>query len=146
MIKITYPDIKPAIKRIEDTDKVFCLIRRKWFVLTPEEWVRQNFLLYLTDVLQYPRKLISVEKEIKLSELKKRFDIVVYDQNAQPEIIIECKEMNEKLTDEVLNQVLRYNIKIRAKRVVITNGSNTIAFENIDGRIVELNNLERKIP
>jgi hypothetical protein len=144
MIKITYPDIKPPIKRIDDTDKVFCLIRKKWFVLTPEEWVRQNFLLYLTEVLKYPPKLISVEKEIKLSELKKRFDIVVYDQNAQPEIIIECKEMNENLSEEVLNQVLRYNIKIRAKRVVITNGSNTIAFENIDGRIVELNSLERK--
>lgn len=145
MIKINYPPIKPDIKRIDNTDKIFCLIRRKWYVLTPEEWVRQNFLLYLTETLGYPRKLIAVEKEIKLSEVKKRFDIVVYDQFAKPEMIIECKEMNENLTEEVLNQVLRYNINIRAKRVVITNGTNTIAYENIDDHIVALNSLDRKV-
>lgn len=115
-------------------------------MLTPEEWVRQNFLLYLTEVLRYPKKLIAVEKQIKLSAVNKRFDIVVYDQNAQPEIIIECKEMNEKLSENVMQQVLRYNMNIKARLVVITNGSNTLAFENIDGKFVELNILERKLP
>lgn len=146
MIKVTYPAIKPNIKRIDNADKVFCLIRRKWFVLTPEEWVRQNFLLYLTEILGYPKKLISLEKQIKLVDLKKRFDIVVFDNNGQPDVIIECKEMNEKLTEEVLQQVLRYNIIIRARRVIVTNGINTIAYEHKEGRMVELNDLQPKTP
>ena len=98
-------------------------------VLTPEEWVRQNFLQYLTKIKKYPPSLIAVEKEIKLGELKKRFDIVVFDNFTKPWMIVECKEMNVQLTRAVLDQALRYNITLRAKYVVITNGSYCMAIK-----------------
>ena len=79
MIKIEYPPYQPKIKTEEGREMIFDEVRRRWVVLTPEEWVRQNFLQYLVQVMKYPASLIAVEKEIRLGELKKRFDIVVYD-------------------------------------------------------------------
>ena len=82
MIKITYPTKKPSIRTEESKEQVFCMIRKRWVLLTPEEWVRQNFLLWLTESLFYPASLIAVEKQLLLGDVKKRFDIVVYDNNA----------------------------------------------------------------
>lgn len=123
MIKIEYPPYQPKIKVEKDKEFIFDEVRRRWVVLTPEEWVRQNFLQYLTQTKKYPASLIAVEKEIKLGELKKRFDIVVYDRNSKPWIIVECKEMNVALDKSVLDQVLRYNISLDVPYLVITNGS-----------------------
>ena len=102
---------------------VLCIIRKRWVQLTPEEWVRQNFLLYLTESLVYPASLITVEKQLTLGELTKRFDAVVYDKQSNPFMIIECKEMNVPLTEKVLQQVLRYNMQLQATYLVVTNGS-----------------------
>ncbi|MGF2414886.1 MAG: type I restriction enzyme HsdR N-terminal domain-containing protein, partial [Ferruginibacter sp.] len=110
-------------------------------ILTPEEWVRQNFLQYLIQVKEYPASLIAVEKEIKLGELKKRFDIVVYDKLSQPWMIIECKEMNVDLSKNVLDQVLRYNITMQVPYLVITNGSYCMAFQCSDNKLIELEEL-----
>ncbi|MGB4843150.1 MAG: type I restriction enzyme HsdR N-terminal domain-containing protein, partial [Ferruginibacter sp.] len=96
-------------------------------VLTPEEWVRQNFLQYLIQIKKYPASLIAIEKEIKLGDLKKRFDIVVYDRNSKPWMIIECKEMNVILDRKVLDQILRYNITMQVPYLIITNGSYCMA-------------------
>ncbi|HQW94117.1 MAG TPA: type I restriction enzyme HsdR N-terminal domain-containing protein, partial [Ferruginibacter sp.] len=100
MIKIEYPPYQPKIKkdpafngRQADREFIFDEFRKRWVVLTPEEWVRQNFLQYLTQVKKYPASLIAVEKEIKTGELKNRFDIVVYDGNTKPWMMVECKEM-----------------------------------------------------
>lgn len=97
-------------------------------LLTPEEWVRQNFLLYLTETLSYPASLIAVEKQLMLGDVKKRFDIVVYGKDMKPFMIVECKEMNVPLTESVLQQVLRYNINIQAEYLIITNGSHCFAY------------------
>ena len=129
MIKINYPEKKPSIKGVDGKDLVFCIIRKRWVLLTPEEWVRQNFLLYLTEILFYPASLIAVEKQLLLSDVKKRFDIVVYDNNATALMLIECKEMNVSLSENVLQQVLRYNSTIQATWLVITNGSYCAAFK-----------------
>ena len=94
MIKIEYPAYEPKIKKEADKESIFDEVRKQWVVLTPEEWVRQNFLQYLIQVKKYPASLIAVEKEILLGDIKKRFDIVVYDKNHQPLMIIECKEMS----------------------------------------------------
>ena len=110
MIKIDYPPYQPKIKKENKKEFIFDEFRKRWVVLTPEEWVRQNFLQYLTLIKKYPASLIAVEKEIKLGELKKRFDIVVYDSHTKPWMIVECKEMNVALDRTVLDQVLRYNI------------------------------------
>ncbi len=132
MIKIEYPLYQPKIKKDNDREFIFDAVRKRWVILTPEEWVRQNFIQYLIQVKKYPASLIAVEKEIKLGELKKRFDIVVYDNYSKPRMIIECKEMNVALDRNVLDQVLRYNIILQVPYVVITNGKYCMAitFEN----------------
>ena len=129
MIKIEYPPYQPKIKEENGRELIFDEFRKRWIVLTPEEWVRQNFLQYLTQTKKYPASLIAVEKEIKLGELKKRFDIVVYDKNSKPWMIVECKEMKVSLDKSVLDQILRYNISLDVPYLVITNGSYCMALQ-----------------
>ncbi len=137
MIKIEYPDAKPAIKTENDREIIFCIIRRRWFAITPEEWVRQNFLRYLIHTLHYPATLIAVEKKLQISEVKKRFDIVVY-KNALPYMIVECKEMNVPLSESTLRQVLNYNAAVQAPFMVVTNGNYCAAFEKKENVFVEV--------
>src|SRR6478672_9150530 len=118
MIKIEYPDYQFNTKNEHGIEFIFDAFRKKWLTLTPEEWVRQNILQYLTQVKRYPSSLIAIEKEFFLGELKKRCDIVVYSRNAVPWMIIECKEMNIPLSNKVLEQLLRYHIAIQAKYLV----------------------------
>ena len=136
-MQVIYPEKKPSIKSENGKEFIFCLIRKKWLVITPEEWVRQNFILYITETLQFPASLIAVEKQLLLSEVKKRFDIVVYDNQAQPLILVECKEMNEKLSQAVLYQALNYFKEIQSRFLVITNGNHTIAYEKRGKDFVE---------
>ena len=107
-------------------------------VLTPEEWVRQNLLLYFIEVMKYPASLMAVEKQLKLGELNKRFDIVLY-KNEQPFMLVECKEMNVPVTQKTLQQVLRYNINLQAAHFILTNGTDCYGFKNEEGTITHLN-------
>ncbi len=141
MIKIEYPPYQPKIKKENNKELIFDEVRKRWIILTPEEWVRQNFLQYIMCVKNYPATLIAVEKEIKLGDLKKRFDIVVYDKNSKPRMIIECKEMNVELSKPVLDQVLRYNITMQVPYLVITNGSYCMAFQCSGNKLTELNEI-----
>jgi len=141
MIKIEYPPYQPRIKQQNDKEFIFDEVRKSWVLLTPEEWVRQNFLQYLLQVKKYPASLIAVEKEIKLGDLKKRFDIVIYDRNAVPWMIVECKEMNVSLSRTVLDQVLRYNISLNVPYLVITNGSFCMAVELKQNNMTALDTL-----
>lgn len=138
MIKIEYPLYLPKIKDQQGKQLIFDEIRKQWVILSPEEWVRQNFLQYLTVVMKYPATLVAVEKEIKLAELVKRFDIVVYNKNMQPWMIVECKEMKEVLNKKVLDQALRYNITLQVPYIVITNGSHCYGFSATGGVFAEL--------
>jgi hypothetical protein len=144
MIKINYPEYQPKIKKEKDKEFIFDAVRKRWIMLTPEEWVRQNFLQYLIKVKKYPAALIAIEKEIKLGDLKKRFDIVVYDSNSKPWMIIECKEMTVDLSKQVLDQVLRYNITMQVPYLVITNGSYCMAFQCINNQLKDLVELPEK--
>jgi len=141
MIKIEYPPYQPKIKEENGREFIFDAFRKRWVLLTPEEWVRQNFLQYLTQVKKYPASLIAIEKEIKLGELKKRFDIVVYDKEAKPWMIVECKEMNVALDKSVLDQVLRYNISLKVPYLVITNGSYCMACDCSQSELKEIDQL-----
>lgn len=129
MVIIKYPEPDFRIKNENGKEFIFDLLRKKWLVLTPEEWVRQNFIQYLVNSKKYPATLIAVEKEIQLGELKKRFDILIYDNNLQPRMMIECKAAEIKLGDDVLQQVLRYNLSVPVKYIVITNGNTTYAWQ-----------------
>jgi hypothetical protein len=141
MIKIEYPTYQPKIKEDAGKELIFDEFRKRWVQLTPEEWVRQNFLQYLTQIKKYPASLIAIEKEIKLGELKKRFDIVVYDAQTKPWMIVECKEMNAVLNKTVLDQVLRYNISLNVPYLVITNGMHCMAFSLKDNKVLEIDSL-----
>ncbi len=141
MIKIEYPLYNPLIKREDRREYIFDAIRKKWVVLSPEEWVRQNFLQYLVQVKKYPASLLSIEKEIRLGELKKRYDIVVYNTDAQPWMVIECKEMQVNLNEKVLDQILRYNMALNVPYLVITNGVYCFAFSRLDGSFRYLDKL-----
>ncbi len=138
MIIVNYPEPAFRIKQEEGKDYLFDTIRKRWLLLTPEEWVRQNFIRYLVQVKSYPLSLIAVEKELRLGELKKRFDILVYDNEHQPWLMVECKAPEIKLTESVLQQALRYNISVPVKYILITNGNETMGWEK--GESLELLN------
>lgn len=145
MIRIIFPAEKPKVKITDGVEKIFCLIRKKWLKITPEEWVRQNFILYLQHVLGYPLALIAVEKVIPVGELQKRFDIVVFNMKHQPYLLIECKEMNVSLSEDVLQQALSYNTFLKAAVVVVTNGLYCAAIKNENGKPAWAKELPRNI-
>lgn len=138
MIKIQFPEGLIRTRQRNDITEIFAVIRRKWLLLTPEEWVRQNVIQYLLIVMQYPSSLIAVEKEIRLAELKKRCDIVVYNRNSSPWMIIECKEMKVALSQKTLDQILRYHISLPAKYLIITNGSYCAGYQKIENHFEEI--------
>ena len=140
MLQINYPDYNFRIKKEKNKELIFDEVRLQWITLTPEEWIRQNFLQYLIRVKEYPKSLLSIEKIIQLGELKKRCDIVVY-KNDLPWMIVECKEMNIDLKVPVLEQILRYNIGLPVKYLVLTNGNKTFAFELSENGLMEINEL-----
>jgi hypothetical protein len=138
MLTIHYPEPVFQIKKEEGKEFIFDTIRKKWLLLTPEEWVRQNFVAYLVQVKKYPATLIAMEKMIQLGELKKRFDILVYDRQHQPWMMIECKAPSVKLDESVLQQLLRYHISIPAGLLIITNGEYTYGWEKINQQLALL--------
>lgn len=140
MINIQFPAHSFKIKNEKGKEIIFDKCRKQWVLLTPEEWVRQNFLQYMVQVKLYPASLIAVEKEIMLGDIKKRFDIVVY-KNSKPWMIVECKEMEVKLNEAVIKQILNYNIILQVKYLVITNGTSTFALHIQQGKFEWLNNL-----
>ena len=141
MIKIDYPPPSFRIKKENEKDFIFDRLRRKWLLLTAEEWVRQNFVQFLVQVKAYPSSLVALEKEIMLGELKKRFDILVYNKDHQPWMIVECKGQDVGLNKDVLNQALRYHISVPTTYIVITNGSYCYAWKKDKGRIDLINEL-----
>lgn len=128
MINIQFPSYTFNIKTEKGKEIIFDECRKQWVSLTPEEWVRQNFLQYLTQVKSYPCSLIAVEREIVLGDVRKRFDIVVF-KDAKPWMIIECKEMKAELNEKVIKQILNYNIALQVEYLVITNGTSTFALQ-----------------
>ena len=137
MIVLHYPNYPFKIKALHGKDQIFAPFRKSWVVLTPEEWVRQNLLQYLVQNLQYPASLIAVEKEIKLGELSKRFDIVVY-KNELPWLIIECKEAKVTLNEKTMEQILQDQQVLTAKYLFMSNGHETLGAKIESGKLQAL--------
>lgn len=137
MINIKFPKPNFKIKEENGKELIYDKIRKSWIVLTPEEWVRQNVVEYLVQEKKYPVTLFAIEKEISVGELKKRFDIVVYKET-MPWLIIECKQMDIALNNQVATQVLTYNSSVKAKYICITNGSESFLWEFNSNSISEL--------
>jgi hypothetical protein len=124
MQKLHFSDFNFRFQKKETTILIFDEIRKKFTVLTPEEWVRQHVVHFLTYEKKYPKSLISVEKVITINGLKKRYDIVVYDTNGQVLILIECKAPHIKTSQNTFDQIARYNKALNAPFLMVTNGLN----------------------
>ena len=141
MIEVKYPAPSFKIKQEKEQHYVFDTLRKTWLLLTEEEWVRQNFVQYLVQSMLYPPALIAIEKELELNGLKKRFDILVYDQQHTPWMLIECKAPAVLIDDKTLEQVLRYHISIPTSFLVVTNGETTYAWQKLNGNLQLLEKL-----
>lgn len=121
--KLNFPPIHLRARRNgSGKTEVFDRVRRRWLVLTPEEWVRRHAVEYLIAACGYLPEQIVEEYPVNINGMAQRADIVVMGRNAKPEVVVECKETNVKLTIEVVNQVVRYNSVLQCRYVVITNG------------------------
>jgi hypothetical protein len=141
MIRVNYPAPQFKMEQRAGQPFVFDSIRKKWLLLTDEEWVRQNFVAYLIAGLQYPVTMIALEKSLELHALKKRFDILVYDSTHQPWMLVECKAPQITLGEAVLEQVLRYNIAVPVPYLIITNGGTTFGWQKEHGVLKKLDAL-----
>ena len=128
MKKLNFPDFQFKIKKENNNNVIFDEIRKKWIVLTPEEWVRQNFIKYLISK-NYPKSLINYEKSFYINRVLKRYDIVVYDINGKVNILVECKSPNINVIKEHFEQVMRYNIELKSEMIIVTNGLNHFYFK-----------------
>ena len=122
MPQLMLPKAVLKIKLVEGTTQVFDIVRKKYFVLTPEEWVRQHFIHFLNIEKKYPLGLMRVEKIIKYNNLRTRADIVLYNTDGKPNMIVECKAPNVKITQDSFNQIAKYNFQLRSEFLVVTNG------------------------
>ncbi|MEI6866689.1 type I restriction enzyme HsdR N-terminal domain-containing protein [Flavicella sp.] len=122
MIILNLPPCKFKIKNSENKRLIFDNLRKKYIVLTPEEWVRQHYVSYLINEKKYPESIIAIEKQLTINGLKKRTDILIFNKNGLPDIIVECKAPSVKITQSTFDQIARYNLKLNAKYLVVTNG------------------------
>lgn len=123
------PILLPNIRQAGNKKFIQCAVRRKWIVLTPEEKVRQYTLHQLVNQLEYPLKYISVEKAIRVHELSKRYDIVVFNRELQASVLIECKAEYIDLKEKTLQQIANYNIRLKVPYLMVTNGFVSHYFE-----------------
>jgi len=122
MHKLNLPSYQFKIKSSENKQLIFDRIRKKYVVLTPEEWVRQNFIEYLIFEKNYPISIIAVEKQLIINGLNKRFDILIFNTDGSSKIIVECKAPSVKITQDTFDQIARYNLKLNADFLIVTNG------------------------
>jgi len=122
MQKLNFPAYNFRFKSSENKVAIFDRIRKKFIVLTPEEWVRQHTVQYLIEEKNYPESLINVEKLIKVHNTRKRYDIIIFNTDGSIFLIIECKSHSVKITQDVFDQIARYNLALNATYLMITNG------------------------
>lgn len=122
MQALNLPHINCNIRKNGANVEIFDIIRKKYIVLTPEEWVRQHFVHYLVYSLNYPKSLFKVESGLSYNKMQKRSDILVYDHEMNPFLLVECKSYTVPINQQGFNQISVYNSKINAKYLVLTNG------------------------
>ncbi|WP_203292688.1 type I restriction enzyme HsdR N-terminal domain-containing protein [Luteirhabdus pelagi] len=122
MQELNFPAYSFRIKNTKNKPSIFDVIRKKFIILTPEEWVRQHVLHYLLNELKYPRSLINVEKQLKLNDTLKRYDIVVFKPDGSLFLLVECKAPSVSITQSTFDQIARYNLSLQASYLMVTNG------------------------
>jgi len=136
-LTLKYPPFDVRLKKQGGQTYIFDFIRKKWLVLTPEEWVRQHLVNYLVTEKKFPLSVISIEKELVLNDLRRRYDVVVYGRDLSPTLIVECKAPYIALDNAVISQALHYNLTVKAPVLMISNGISDLVF-NSKNEIIEL--------
>ncbi|MBT4472601.1 type I restriction enzyme HsdR N-terminal domain-containing protein [Flavobacteriaceae bacterium] len=122
MRQLNFKQYSFRFKNRENKPLIFDVVRKKFMVLTPEEWVRQNTIQYLVKELNIPLSLINVEKQIKLHGTIKRYDIVTFNPDGSIHLIVECKADSIKISQDTFDQIARYNLVLKSTFLMVTNG------------------------
>lgn len=122
MEKLNFPDYLISLKSKENKPHIFDVIRKKWLVLSPEEWVRQHCIHFLINEKNHPASLIQVEKTIQINQIKKRYDLIAYNNTKEVEILVECKSPAVVITQKTFDQIAQYNLTLKSKYLMVTNG------------------------
>lgn len=122
LVELNLPSYKAKIQKKEGSYFIYDEIRKEYFVLTPEEWVRQNFIHFLMNQHSYSKNYFKVEKQFKVNERKKRFDVLIYDKDASPFLLIECKAPEVKISQATFAQIATYNMEFKVPYLIVTNG------------------------
>lgn len=122
MLELNLPQYETKLKQIDGVRYIWDRIRKKYLVLTPEEWVRQHFVNYIIEYKDYPSSLITNEIEIKLHNQKRRCDTVVYNKKLEAICLVEYKAPNITITQDVFDQIVRYNMVLHVKYLIVSNG------------------------
>ena len=122
MEQLNLPPYTFKISEKDGKKLIYDEIRKKHLVLTPEEWVRQNFVMYLVHQLKYPASRMGIEHALKYHQQQKKADIVFFDSDLKPHLIVECKASHIKVNNKVFEQAARYNMALQVKYMIITNG------------------------
>lgn len=126
---LNFPPIGARFSGSAANPQIFDIVRKKFVDLTPEEWVRQHLVHFLAEHRGYPRSLMGVEKQLKLNNTLKRTDLVIYNNALAPLLLAECKADTVPLTQQVVDQALRYNIPLQVPYVLLTNGLRHVCFK-----------------
>ena len=121
---LNFPKYPFRFKNSENKVSIFDAIRNKFVILQPEEWVRQHCIQFLIHEKKYPKSLINIEKELTINDIKKRYDIVVFNPNGSIQLIVECKAPDVPLNQSVFDQISQYNLILNASYLMVTNGIN----------------------
>ena len=124
MQNLNFPTYSFRFKNSENKVSIFDEIRKKFILLTPEEWVRQHVVQFLLQDKKYPKSYINVEKLIKINDLSKRYDGVVFQPNGEIFLLIECKAPEVPISQQTFDQIARYNLVLKARYLMVTNGLN----------------------
>lgn len=122
MQKLNFPEYSFRFKNSENKPLAFDDIRKKFVVLTPEEWVRLHVVQFLIIEKKFPKSLINVEKQLKINNITKRYDVVVFNSDGSIFLIVECKAPSIPITQITFDQIARYNLTLRAEYLMVTNG------------------------
>ncbi len=122
MEKLNFPEFDFSFKSKENKSYIFDPIRKKWLVLTPEEWVRQHCIQFLLKIKNVPLGFIQIEKKLSLNNTQKRYDLVVFKPDQSISVLIECKAPTVKLTQKTFDQIARYNSVLKSDHLMLTNG------------------------
>ena len=124
MQHLEFPTYSFRFKNSENKVAIFDEIRKKFIIITPEEWVRQHVVQFLLQEKKYPKSHINVEKLLKINDLNKRYDIVVYNPDGSIFILVECKAPEIKISQHTFDQIARYNMTLKSEYLMVTNGLN----------------------